>query len=67
MSIFGKTLSDIGCKCLEINGKELDCEDDNYKFCPWCVDQFKEMESVDQCCLEHDDSDYENECFDCED
>lgn len=50
MSIFGKTLEDIGCKCMEINGKEPDFEDKNYKFCPWCVDQFEEMASVDECC-----------------
>lgn len=54
-------LSELGCTCVQLNGKEPSFENRNYKFCPWCVEMFEGMAAVDESYIEYCGPEYEDE------
>jgi len=46
-------LSELGCTCIQLNGKECEFEDRNYNFCPWCVEIFEGMTAVNDSYIEY--------------
>lgn len=54
-------LADLGCTCVQLNGKECAFEVLDYKFCPWCTESFKEMDAAHDSYIEYGGPEYEDE------
>ncbi|ENX57633.1 MULTISPECIES: hypothetical protein [Acinetobacter] len=54
-------LAELGCTCVQLNGKECAFEDRDYKFCPCCVEYFEGMAAVDESYIEYGGPEYEDE------
>lgn len=54
-------LSELGCTCVQMNGREHSFEDHNDKFCPWCIESFKEMDAAHESYIEYCGPEYEDE------
>lgn len=56
-------LSELGCTCVQLNGKECSFEDRDYNFCHWCVEAFEGMMAVDESYIEYGGPEYEDEYY----
>lgn len=54
-------LSELGCTCMQMNGKEHSFGDRTYKFCPWCVERFEGMTAVNESYIKYGGPEYEDE------
>ncbi|GAA5631091.1 hypothetical protein Acal02_01710 [Acinetobacter calcoaceticus] len=54
-------LSELGCTCVQMNGREHSFEDRNDKFCPWCIESFKEMDAAHESYIEYGGPEYEED------